>query len=392
MATYTIMSHNGTGKCLNIASSANITNGTNVNIYTASGSNDQKWDIINLTSANSEQYIAHFSNINFGLNAYRSGTNWNCTLYNKASGNNDGLLYLKPTGTSGVYNICLSKHSNRYLTAEGTGNGANVSWQAQNNGTSQNWKITAVGTSSSQSTYSKVTTGGFNLHIIETAPSNITLKNIQRTAVKNSGQYGVNGAFFTTNGPSNDYVFYNVATENGVALGPHSSGEANGSGGASKVGRGVIAYHNDALKMFDPAIRANETQALLGSTTATWMQGGVGMFLGDSNWKNSDKWYFDLAPSSVSSKRTAMVVNTSTKKVFLIVGLTTDGSSKSIEAFRNALKTHFGISDSANGTSVFKGLLLDGGESSSMRAMANGGSQSFGGTRAINEMICLKQV
>ena len=61
MATYNIISHAGSGRCLNIASSSSITNGTNVNVYAATGSNDQKWVIDSLTSAQ-EQYIKHFSN------------------------------------------------------------------------------------------------------------------------------------------------------------------------------------------------------------------------------------------------------------------------------------------------------------------------------------------
>ena len=85
MATYTISPLSAPTRSLNIASSANIANGTQVNIYATSGSNDQNWVVDSLTST-SKQYIKHFSNQAYALNAYRSGTNWNCTLY-KASGN-----------------------------------------------------------------------------------------------------------------------------------------------------------------------------------------------------------------------------------------------------------------------------------------------------------------
>ena len=219
MATYNIISHEGSGRCLNIASSSSIANGTNVNVYAATGSNDQKWVIDSLTSTG-EQFIKHFSNQAYALNAYRSGTNWNCTLY-KAAGNADGTLILSKVSTN-VYTIRLSQHSNRYLTAEGNSNSANVSWQAYTGATNQKWKITAVSTPTYQSQYSSATYNGLTLHIMKTAPSNIVLVNIRRTAIKNSNRYGINGGFFTTAGT--DYTFYNIAQNNGVSVGPMLSG------------------------------------------------------------------------------------------------------------------------------------------------------------------------
>ena len=134
MATYTISPLSAPTRSLNIASSASITNGTQVNIYATSGSNDQNWVVDSLTST-SRQYIKHFSNQAYALNAYRSGTNWNCTL-RKASGNIDGYVILtKVANKTNVYTIRLSEYSNRYLTADGTGNSAKCSWRASTGGT-----------------------------------------------------------------------------------------------------------------------------------------------------------------------------------------------------------------------------------------------------------------
>lgn len=150
MATYSISPLSAPTRSLNITSSASITNGTQVNIYATSGSNDQSWVVDSLTST-SKQYIKHFSNQTYALNAYRSGTNWNCTLY-KASGNADGYVILtKVANKTNVYNIRLSEHSNRYLTADGTGNSANCSWRASTGGTEQQWKFTEVSTGGSGS-------------------------------------------------------------------------------------------------------------------------------------------------------------------------------------------------------------------------------------------------
>lgn len=150
MATYVISPLSAPTHSLNIASSANITNGTQVNIYTTSGSNDQSWVVDSLTST-SKQFIKHFSNQTYALNAYRYGTNWNCTLYT-ASGNADGYVILeKVANKNNVYTIRLSEHTNRYLTADGTGNSATCSWRASTEGTEQQWKFTEVSTGGSGS-------------------------------------------------------------------------------------------------------------------------------------------------------------------------------------------------------------------------------------------------
>ena len=150
MATYTLSPLSAPSRSLNIASSASITNGTQVNIYTTSGSNDQNWVVDSLTST-SRQYIKHFSNQAYALNAYRSGTNWNCTLL-KASGNIDGYVILtKVANKTNVYTIKLSEYSNRYLTADGTGNSSKCSWRAYTGGTEQQWKFTKVNTGGSSS-------------------------------------------------------------------------------------------------------------------------------------------------------------------------------------------------------------------------------------------------
>ena len=141
--------------------------------------------------------------------------------------------------------------------------------------------------------------------------------------------------------------------------------------------------------MVDNVIRATEAQSRLGTPTAVWMQGGINMHFGNSNWSTSDNWYFDYTPTSLSTKRTAMVANTRTNELYLVIAVSS--SSKSIVDFRNALKSHFGFSDSNNGSSDYVGLMLDGGESSSMRAMVNGVAKSFGGVRQVNEMISLKE-
>lgn len=145
MATYTLSPLSAPSRSLNITSSANITNGTQVNIYATSGSNDQSWVVDSLTSTD-KQYIKHFSKQTYALNARRTGTNWNCTLYT-AAGNDDGLVILtKVASKTNVYTIRLSEYTDRYLTADGTANSSKCSWRAYTGGTEQQWKFTEVST------------------------------------------------------------------------------------------------------------------------------------------------------------------------------------------------------------------------------------------------------
>lgn len=379
MSTYRIQSYKGTGLFLNVYGTGTITGRRNVCIWTETTSNDQKWSI---TALGNNVLVKSMNNQNYALNA-KTDT-WNCDVMTV---NSDSYVNFQVVDYSArLYRIQLVSNTTKYLTAEGTANNSNVAWAALNTGSdAQIWKVTEVATPVYQSTYATKTINGITLHVIETSPANIILKNIKRTAVRNSGEFGINGAFFSMG--VSDYLFYNIATNDGVAVGPDGSGEANGSGSSSKVGRAALVFHNNMLKLIDPAERAATVQAQLGNPIAKWMQGGINLDLGNSNWKNN--WYFDYGPSSTSTGRTAMVANTNTNKVYLIIGIST--SAKSIEAFRSALQGYFDITDSANGTSIYKGIMLDGGGSSSMRAMVNGAAKNFGGTRAINEMICLRE-
>ena len=48
MANYKIVSHAGAGLPLNVATTTTISRRTNVNIWSDTGSNDQKWSITSL--------------------------------------------------------------------------------------------------------------------------------------------------------------------------------------------------------------------------------------------------------------------------------------------------------------------------------------------------------
>jgi len=139
MANYSIISHNGTGKYLNVYGSGTINARRNVVIWDNSGSNDQKWVIDSLTG---QQTVRSVNNPVYGLNALR--TTWNCDVI-PIAGNTDAKVTFVLV-SSGIYRIRLVSDTSKYLTADGTASGSSVSWKALNSSASnQKWKLVAIG-------------------------------------------------------------------------------------------------------------------------------------------------------------------------------------------------------------------------------------------------------
>ena len=86
MANYKIVSHAGAGLPLNVATTTTISRRTNVNIWSDTGSNDQKWSI---TSLGTNQQGKSLNNLSYMLNANTS--TWNCDVYTSC------LLYTSPS-------------------------------------------------------------------------------------------------------------------------------------------------------------------------------------------------------------------------------------------------------------------------------------------------------
>lgn len=140
MAVYTI-TNVGANKCLNINGSNLTTNslwdGRPVNIWTSSGSMEQKWIVHSFTDGGP---ILSYINRNFGLNALRSSTTeYKCNI-RTVEGNTDDSEVVYESVTGG-YKIKLKKW-NKFLTVKESANGSTVYWSAQSNSNYQVWKFT----------------------------------------------------------------------------------------------------------------------------------------------------------------------------------------------------------------------------------------------------------
>ena len=140
------------GKCLNVYGNnvTSISNHQNVCVWSNSGSNEQKWVISSLTAAGVA--VRTFIDTTYGLNAYRSGSPWNCDLYKILGNESDANVNL--IATNGYYKIQLWAHTSYYLTAGGTADGSNVYWTTATGGDNQLWAIDPISTSTTEKTLS----------------------------------------------------------------------------------------------------------------------------------------------------------------------------------------------------------------------------------------------
>lgn len=270
--TYRIKSFAGTGRNLNVYGLEQVSDNRRVCLWSEDTSaNAQKWIIKSFTAgmkiitALSSTYALNYYWIN---GQYYPG---DCDIYPHANNNMDSCIILEDVNASeNIYRIKLANY-NLYMTAANDADNADVTWEYSTETTAQQWKfVPVVQTTPKNSSYSTSTVQGFTFHVITTSPTNIVLKNLCRTDIAYSTEYGINAAFFTTQYDPDDHQFYNIATNNGTVVGPLEAGDYNGS----DCGSSIIAYHNNSVKILDNIITHNDAKSALGSKTAKWIQGG----------------------------------------------------------------------------------------------------------------------
>lgn len=125
--SYLLFSHGGTGQCLTVYGGA-ANNNQNVCLFRKVGTSAQSWTI---KAFGSNLKIVTGLNQNYALNYYWSagqGNPGNCDIYPQAGNDADSCIVLEAVSTD-VYRIKL-KNYNLYLTAKGTGDSADIRWEA----------------------------------------------------------------------------------------------------------------------------------------------------------------------------------------------------------------------------------------------------------------------
>ncbi len=225
------------------------------------------------------------------------------------------------------------------------------------------------------------------LYEISTRSSNIKVmsfarKHNQAKMVKTlpeSGEYGINASWFAIDG---DKHIMNLAYQNGERQGSILDDSkvqvVEGvitDGFTNSVGKSAIFRANGVLGFSSNIV--NSSSSLV--SNSTWLQGGINLFLGDSDWStkfNNEGGSAYLSPA----KRSAMVADLMNDKVYLFA--VTQNISPS--TFRTAIMKRLSIQEGNTAYKYF-GIMLDGGGSTQMA----GDTISILSTRPIPQIVGL---
>lgn len=161
-------------------------------------------------------------------------------------------------------------------------------------------------------------------------------------------------------------------------------------GRESTVGNGAIAWNGNTWTLSNYTNAPSYSSIGFSTQANTWAQGGFHLWLGYTDWRTQFMAQPDASTFiNGSAYRTAMIANTTTKNVYLIVTL----QSVTISAFRSAIQSYLNISDGSQLNSTYNGILLDGGGSSQLRAKDSSGNVvNISQSRPLAQIVVLKDV
>lgn len=139
---YYMISHAGTGKCLNVYGNEQVSPNRNVCLWTKGPGKAQSWSIV--AFGGNDKIVSGLSQT-YALNYYwsaGSGNPGNCDIYLHAENDKDSCVTLIPVNEDNrIYKIKL-KNYDLYLTAKGGYDNADVRWEAHDSTvTSQQWQL-----------------------------------------------------------------------------------------------------------------------------------------------------------------------------------------------------------------------------------------------------------
>lgn len=241
--------------------------------------------------------------------------------------------------------------------------------------------------------------GGKSVRLVDisTAASNIKVLSFSRKSgtkarktIVDSGEYGLNASWFKNNqkvsdsNSSADYHIMNLAYQNGVRQGyfinDNDVPAVNGTvtdGFSNSVGHSIIYYRNGKA-LFATNVTSHTDSKVTGST---WVQGGAGLFLGNTNWKamitSEDAGQY---LSDADTRRSALAISTLTNRAYLIVC----PDNVSVEDFRAAIMKRFQITEGTT-DHAWRAILLDGGGSTQLI----GDGANVTSTRPVPQILAL---
>lgn len=196
---------------------------------------------------------------------------------------------------------------------------------------------------------------------------------------------GMNGCFFgeASNGKT---TLDNIVYQGGKPLGSLTD---DSDAMRNNVGKTVIYWTGSSLKYQSGVATVNDMS--LPTASNSWVQGGIGLYFGSSNWdalieaSMPAKSWEDLEPANY---RTAMVAEPAAGNVYLFAW---EYHKIQIYEIRQCIFEYFGVSEYTS--SAYAGIMLDGGHSTQIGGYDESNKisvYSVNYARAVPQMITVK--
>ena len=155
-------------------------------------------------------------------------------------------------------------------------------------------------------------------------------------------------------------------------------------GGVNLIGSSAITWNGSALNWLTGIHYSTDSSIPMASNT--WAQGGIGLYLCDQDWKNK---YLDefsaeaYPPATEADARTGIVINKSTKYVYLFA----TSYAITVSVLRTAMMNYAGLTEGGSAGS-WAAILTDGGRSTQL--YCGEGSMIATFARAVPQIIALR--
>lgn len=233
------------------------------------------------------------------------------------------------------------------------------------------------------------------MYIYDTPSTNIKLRTLdQEKNLIESPYYGINGGWFNL-GETGEIGrgLLNVTYCDGQPVGSATYGTPPRNGTAQTVGDAVIFCYGYNARLSEEKVNIDDGESALdieGITHASsWAQGGIALSLGKQNWTNRK----NVSPNQAANGWSAMVADCTTSTVHLII--VRDPANRKIitqKNVRDAITEYFGITEGPTASSRYKGILLDGSDSTQMkfRNIYGNDTKIYGAYRRLCGIITLR--
>lgn len=228
-------------------------------------------------------------------------------------------------------------------------------------------------------------------YILKTHANNIKLVNLFNETgacqkIRDTNYYGMNGSFFN-HGTVRHAALQNIVVEQGETIGsgirlPNYNNAYDGT--LNIIGSSLVYWTGTALRCANDVESSSDSVVPTGYSS--WAQGGLGLYLCDRNWQAKYQSESNAAsyPINESAPRTGILINTSTKEVYLFACRLI----ATVAELRTAMMEYAGLTEGGSAGN-WAAIMTDGGQS--VQLHSSEGTVSAASARAVAQIIALKR-